>query len=194
MSVTALVVTAVLTQNVILAQFLAPWPFPALLATPRRGALVSLALTVVFVWSATLYGIVYRTVLAPFGLVYLETITLVVILSVSLMLAARLAVALAPARYRLVRSTAPVLFLNAAVFVVATRLPQQVDRFAHLPLAAAATGAGVFLALVPLAAIRHRLDRARLPRALRGDTAVYIAVALTALVVQRLDAAIAALL
>jgi Na+-transporting NADH:ubiquinone oxidoreductase subunit NqrE len=76
---------------------------------------------------------------------------------------------------------------NFTVFVAASAIVDAVDTLALVLLAALATGIGLFLALVPLAAIRRELRNRRLPEVLRGDASVYIAAALMALAIQQID-------
>lgn len=187
MSAIAVFVTASLAQNVVLVHFFGVWPYPATVFSPRRGAIVAAWVTIILLWVSTVYGLIYRTVLGPFGLVYLETLTLVLILLATLFAAIRLGTLVAPFRHETLVRYAPIVILNTTVFVVSISIPGVVDQFRLIPVAAVGAGAGLFLAMVPIAAIRHHLDRARLPRALRGDVSAYVATALTALAIQQID-------
>lgn len=187
MSPLAVFITASLAQNVILVDFLGIRPHPSIVYSPRRAAILSAAVTLVLLWVSTVYGAIDRMVLAPFGLVYLETLTLVLVLLATLYGIVRLGVLVAPYRRAVLVRYAPILVLNTAVFVVAVSIPGVVTRFLLIPIAAFGAGIGLFLALVPIAAIRQHLERGRLPKALRGDVSAYIATALTALAIHQID-------
>ena|GEM_PF-1900040 len=187
MSVIALFVTASLAQNVVLVHFFGVWPYPSVVYSPRRGAAVAGAVALVLVWVSTVYGVVHRLFLARFALEYLETLTLVLILLGTVYAVVRIAGLVAPYARAVPARYAPLLILNTTVFVVAMSIPESVERITFFPVAALGAGAGLFLALVPIAAIRRHLDRARIPGVLRGDVSAYIATALTALAIQQID-------
>lgn len=187
MSLLAVFVTASIAQNVILVHFLGLWPYAPVVVSPRRGAAVAAAVTVVMVWVATVYGAIHRLILSPFALEYFETLTLVLVLLGTVYGIARVAAPVAPFAKAMITRYAPIMVLNTTVFVVAISIPESVERISFMPVAALGAGVGLFLALVPIAAIRRHLDRRPIPRMIRGDVSAYIATALTALAIQQID-------
>ena len=187
MSVVALIVSLSLTQNVILVHYLGVYPLPAIVHSPRRAAIMSLGVTAALVWVALLYWAVYHTVLVPLQLEILDTITVAIIIAVSTIGAIRVGTFIAPFHHRRFRQGVPAAMVNVTVFVVATALVESVASLGLVLAAALATGAGLFLALVPMAAIRSHLRNRRRAWFLRGDAAVYLAAALMALAIQQVD-------
>jgi Na+-translocating ferredoxin:NAD+ oxidoreductase RnfA subunit len=183
----SLIVTASMAQNVILVHFLGVWPYRAVVSSPRRSALVSLAVTCVLLWTSTLYAIVYRYVLERTGFVYLGTLTLALILVGTLLGAIHLGTYVAPYARRTLRQYAPIIVVNTTVFVVSLAIAPTVSRIVFVPVAALGAGVGLLIALVPIAAIRKHLERGRVPAVLRGDVSAYIATACAALAIQQID-------
>ncbi len=187
MSALAVFLTASLAQNVILIHFFGVWPFGPAVYSPRRAAVVSGVVTIALVWVTAVYALVRGVVLTRWDLVYLETITVVLILLATVVSVVRLGTRFAPYYRGLILRGTPFVVINTTVFVVATSVPRVAENATSVLLAALGAGVGLFVALVPIAAIRRHLDRSRLPRALRGDVSVYLATAFTALAIQQID-------
>jgi Na+-translocating ferredoxin:NAD+ oxidoreductase subunit A len=191
-SLGSLLITVAIAQNVILVHFLGPWPFPLLLTSTRRSMVFSGGITVALVWVALFYGTVYRHFLQPFDLEYLGTFVMLFVLAMSLLLWTRIVTAVWPFAGKAINRAMPVIFLNTTVFVVPMALAVEVDHFWYMLIASFAAGIGLFLALVPIAAVYERLHDAGLPRVLRGNVMILLATAIFALAIQQLDAVLAA--
>ena len=187
MSTIALVLTVALAQNVILVHYLGVGQLPAVVFNPRRAAGVSAVLTLSLVWVALIYWTVYRFVLFPLQLNVLVTPTLAVIIGVSALFSVRIATYLLPYHRRRIVQIVPVALVNTTVFVVTMAVVDHVAPLWQVLVAALAAGAGAFLALVLLAAIRAESRNHRIPSALRGDASVYLGAAFMALAIQQID-------
>ncbi|MCG8479953.1 MAG: hypothetical protein MI724_12715 [Spirochaetales bacterium] len=187
MSTIALVLTVGLAQNVILVHYLGVGQLPAVVFHPRRAAVVAGVLTLALVWVALVYWTVYRFVLFPLQLLVLVTPTLALIIGVSALFGIRVATYLLPYRRRAIVQVVPVALVNTTVFVVAMALVDHIAPLWQVLVAALAAGAGAFLALVPLAAIRAESRNHRIPASLRGDASVYLGAAFMALAIQQID-------
>lgn len=187
MNLGSLIITVALAQNVILVHFLGPWPYPSLVSSTRQAAIYSGGITAALVWTAVLYGVVYKVLLQPFGLYFLETFALVMILSGSYLLWMAVITRVFPHLIQQIRRIMPIVFLNATVFVVPMALAAEVRNVLFIPIAAAAAGVGILVVLVPIAAINERLRDSRLPRILSGNAIILFITALFAFAVQQLD-------
>ncbi|POR05442.1 hypothetical protein AU468_00780 [Alkalispirochaeta sphaeroplastigenens] len=187
----ALLLTAAVAQNVVLVHFLAPWPLPELVRSVRQSFLFSLAITFALVWVSLIYGVLFRFVLVPLSLEYLATLALLGVLAFSSSAGLALVSWVAPfSRERWCRAL-PVVFFNSTLFVVPMAIAAEVDSLRLMPAVAAAAGVGLLCALVPVAAVADRLRRLRLPRVLRGEVVVLLAVAAFALALQQIDGLLA---
>ena len=188
MSVWAIILTASLAQNVILVHYLGVWPLPVVLQSPRRAMALSASITAALVWVSAVYWVIRRLVIEPLGVDVLDTLVLTTILALSTLGAMRLGSQIAPYYRKRIMQTVPVVVVNTTVFVVSMGLVRSVETYPHVLLGAIAAGAGLFFALVPLAAVRVHFDRTRSPASLlRGDVSVYLATAVMALAIQQID-------
>lgn len=181
MNVLAPVLFFAIIHNVIFIQYLGIVPLTYFLASWHRVNLVSLTMTAVLLAVSLVYTAVLRIVLQPFGLWYLEHITLVVLLVVVTLLVRRIAVEMFPFAVRRMRRVVPLITLNATVYVMTAMIAADAERWRDVPLAAIGVGLGFWAAAICLAAIRRRLLRRRIPRMLSGAPVWYLSAAITAL-------------
>jgi electron transport complex protein RnfA len=188
MSPLAIVLTASLAQNVILVHYLGVWPLPVVLQSPRRAVYLSASITAALMWVSGVYWLIRRVVIVPLGVEVLETLVLTAILALSTLGAMRLGSQIAPFYRKRIMQTVPVILINTTVFVVSMGLARSVETYPEVLLGAVAAGAGLFFALVPLAAVRVHFERTQPPSSLlRGDVSVYLATAVMALAIQQID-------
>ncbi len=187
MTFVGIILTASLAQNVILVHFLGIWPFHSAVRSPGRSTAVSLMVTAALLWVSVVYWLVSRWVIAPLNAYVLETLILVVIITGTLALCVRVGGWLAPYRRRDVIELTRIGVVNMTVFVVAMGLGHNVETLPEVVIGALAAGLGVFIALVPISAVRVRFSGAHVPKALRGDVSVYLATAFMALAIQQVD-------
>ncbi|MFP4151648.1 MAG: Rnf-Nqr domain containing protein [Alkalispirochaeta sp.] len=187
MTVIGIILTASLAQNVILVHYLGISPLTPALQSPGRAAAISAGITLALLWVSALFWIVNRVVLVPLNAQILETLTMTLIIAFSAVGAMRLGAQLFPYGRKAVRRAVPVVMINTTVFVVAMGTVHTVEPLWLVLLAAIAAGAGVFVALVPLSAIRLHFENGGAPSIIRGDIAAYLAAAVAALAIQRID-------
>lgn len=187
MSTIALVMTVALAQNVVLVHYLGIYPLAAVVRSPRRAFFMSLATTAALVWVGLVHWALYRYVLLPLDVTILSTISLATVIAVTLVLVLRIGSYLFPFYRRQLRQGAPAALVNVTVFVVVMALVENVSSLPHVMAGAVAAGAGMMLALVPIAAVRLELRHRKVPWILQGDVVVYLAVAMMALAIQQID-------
>ncbi|MEX2444896.1 MAG: Rnf-Nqr domain containing protein [Alkalispirochaeta sp.] len=187
MSTIGLIMTVALTQNVVLVHYLGIYPLSAVVRSPRRAFVMSLATTAALVWVALMHWFVYRFVLLPLDVTVLASISLTTVIALSLVVALRIGSILFPFHRRQLRQGAPAALVNVTVFVVTMALVEEVPTLTHVLVGALAAGIGLMLALVPIAAVRLELRHRRIPWILQGDVSVYLAAAMMALAIQQID-------
>ena len=189
MSVWAIVLTASLAQNVILVHYLGVWPLPVVLQSPASGALSSPQRSLAaLVWVSAVYWVIQRLVIEPLGVDVLGYARAYHVSSHALPLLERCGWVLRLRHFIGSKSCGPyrLIVVNTTVFVVSMGLARSVETYPQVLLGAVAAGAGLFFALVPLAAVRVHFERTRSPSSLlRGDVSVYLATAVMALAIQQ---------
>lgn len=187
MSTIAVIITVALTQNVVLVHYLGIYQLSAVVRSPRRAAVMSVATTAALMWVGTVHWAVYNFVLLPLNVPVLSTISLTTVLAVSLVIVLRIGSVAFPFHRRQLRQAAPAAFVNVTVFVVTMALVEELPSLVHVISGVLAAGVGLGLALVPIAAVRAELRHRRIPWILQGDVSVYLAAALMALAIQQID-------
>ncbi len=187
MSMIALVMTVALAQNVVLVHHLGIYQLSAVVRSPRRALVMSVATTAALVWVGLIHWLVYRFLLVPLNLEVLSTISLATVLAVTLVLVLRVGSLLFPFNRRQLRQGAPAALINVTVFVVTMALVEEVPSLLYVLAGALAAGIGLGLALVPIAAVRAQLRHRRIPWILQGDVSVYLAAGMMALAIQQID-------
>ena len=187
MNPVSVVLTMAVVQNVVLIHYLGIHPLTASVRDPRRAALLSGGVTLALLWVAVLFWVGYHSILVPLGVPVLATLLLVLIIALTTIAVLRVGSLWFPFHRRAIRHTVPAILVNVTVFVVPMALAEGVNRLGLALLGAIAAGLGLFMVLVPLAAVRDSLQYRRIPPALRGEVIVYLAAALMALALLQLE-------
>lgn len=168
MSYTALVISAVLVQNIVLAQFLGVCPF---LGVSRKvESAVGMGMAVVFVMTiaSAISWFVYHGILFRFGLEYLQTISFILVIA-SLVQFVEMAIRkMSPGLYRSLGVYLPLITTNCAVLGVAFLNIQNQFNLLQTVVHGVANALGFTLALVLFAGLRERIDEMDVPPALAG--------------------------
>ncbi|MCD4751067.1 MAG: electron transport complex subunit RsxA [Thermoanaerobaculales bacterium] len=168
MNLLLLVISAVLVNNFVLARFLGICPF--LGVSKKLSTAMGMTGAVIFVM--TLAGIaswlIYHVVLAPLDLVYLQTITFILIIASMVQLVELALQKISPPLYRSLGIFLPLITTNCAVLGCAVMSVQNDYSLLETTVFALGAGVGFGLALVLFAGIREVLELAETPKAFRG--------------------------
>ena len=168
MNLLLLVISAVLVNNFVLARFLGICPF--LGVSKKLSTAMGMTGAVMFVM--TLAGIaswlIYHVVLAPLDLVYLQTITFILIIASMVQLVELALQKISPPLYRSLGIFLPLITTNCAVLGCAVMSVQNDYSLLETTVFALGAGVGFGLALVLFAGIREVLELAETPKAFRG--------------------------
>lgn len=188
MSVFAIVLSAILTDNFVLSKFMGCCPF--LGVSKKISSSVGMGIAVVFVMicSTAITFPIYMLVLEPRGLAYLQTLAFILIIAVFVQLVEIILRKTIPPLYQALGVYLPLITTNCAVLGVTIL---NVDNFAGCPtfaegygkalLYAGCAGVGFTLALIIFAGIRNRLESADIPEFFKGIPATLIAASIVSL-------------
>ncbi|MBU1702293.1 MAG: electron transport complex subunit RsxA [Candidatus Eisenbacteria bacterium] len=179
-----LVVSAILVNNILLAQFLGNCPF--LGVSQKMGTATGMGMAVIFV--LTLAGaitwIVQWYLLVPYELEYLRTIAFILVIAALVQLVEIVLQKTAPALYNSLGIFLPLITTNCAVLGVAIINIQKDFDFINTLIYSFASAVGFALALVLFAGLRERFALTRMPKALQGTASGLITAGLMALAFQ----------
>ncbi len=161
-------VTTILIDNVVLSQFMGLCPFlgvsKQLKTALGMGAAVIFVITVA---SAATAGL-YRGILLPLELTYLNTIVFIVVIAALVQLVEMILRKFSPALYKALGVYLPLITTNCAVLGVALTNVQQDNSIGMSILVGFGTATGFAVAICILAGIRERIAHNDIPKAFRG--------------------------
>lgn len=179
-----LIVSAILVNNILLAQFLGNCPF--LGTSQKMGTATGMSMAVVFVmtFAGAITWVVYRYLLIPFEVEYLRTIAFILVIAALVQLVEIVLQKTAPALYGSLGIFLPLITTNCAVLGVAIINIDNGYDFAQMLVFSFASAVGFGLALVLFAGLRERFVLTRMPRVLQGTASGLITAGLMALAFQ----------
>ena len=180
-SLTAIIVTTALVNNVVLSQFLGICSF--LGVSKQMKASLSLGGAVIFVItiSSAVASLLYTYVLVPLDLTYLKTIVFILVIAALVQVVEMFLKKTSPAVYQALGIYLPLITTNCAVLGVALTNVQSGYGLVESVTAGFGTAAGFTLAIVLLAGVRGRLEEDAAPAPFRGAPLVLLSAALMAI-------------
>lgn len=181
-----IIIGAVLVNNFVLVRFLGICPF--LGVSKSTNTALGMGIAVIFVMSiASVFTYaIYNILLAPLELVYLKTIVFILVIASLVQIVEMVIKKFTPSLYSALGVYLPLITTNCAVLGAALL---NVDPGALIPvdnilkafINGAASGIGFTIAIILLAGIRERLERAEIPAAFKGFPITLIAAAIMAM-------------
>jgi len=165
------IVSCILVNNILLAQYLGNCPF--LGTSKRMETAVGMAMAVVFVivMTAAVTWVVQIYILEKFGLVYLRTIAFILLIASVVQFVEMFLKKNIPALYAGLGIYLPLITTNCAVLGVCFINVDEKFTFVKSLVSAFAYSSGYGLALILFAGVRERILLARVPKPLQ-DTSI----------------------
>jgi electron transport complex protein RnfA len=163
-----ILVGTVLVNNFVLVRFLGLCPFMGVSRNLEAAFGMSLATAFVLTLSSAIAWLLHEYVLVPLDLVFLRTISFILVIAASVQFTEIMVRRLSPLLHQLLGIYIPLIATNCAVLGVALLNVQEADGFIQSIFYGFGAAGGFALVLVLFAAIRERLQAADVPRAFRG--------------------------
>ena len=177
-----LIVSAILVNNILLAQFLGNCPFLGTSNKMSTATGMAMAVTFVMTFAGAITWVVQVYLLIPFELEYLQTIAFILVIAGLVQFVEIVLQKTAPALYQALGIFLPLITTNCAVLGVAIINIQKEYDFMHTLVHSFASAVGFGVALVIFAGIRERFVLSRMPKVLQGTSSGLITAGLMALV------------
>lgn len=163
-----IIISAVLINNVVLAQFLGVCPF--LGVSNKVNTAMGMSGAVVFVITlATIVTYLIQTfVLDKLGIGFMQTITFILVIASLVQMVEIILKKVSPPLYQALGIFLPLITTNCAVLGVTILVIQKDYNLMQGVVYSAATGVGFGLALVILAGIREQIELADIPKGMKG--------------------------
>ena len=182
-------ISAIFIYNVILSRFLGLCSFIAISKETKPALAMSCAVMFVIVASSAITWFVYRFLLMPFNLIYLRTISFILVIATFVQLVEMVIKKVSPQIYRAFGIYLPLITVNCAVLGVAVL---NIDMFFINGRAVAGSfyysvfqgvcvGLGYTLAMLLMSGIRERLELCNIPRAFKDFPLAFVIAAILSL-------------
>ena len=161
-------VTTVLINNVVLSQFMGLCPFLGVSKQIKTALGMGGAVIFVITVASAVTSLLYRGVLLPNGLTYLNTIVFIVVIAALVQFVEMVLRKFSPALYGALGVYLPLITTNCAVLGVALTNVQKDYSIGMSVLSGFGTAVGFALAILILAGIREKTAHAPVPKSFRG--------------------------
>ena len=173
-----IIITAVLVNNVVLAQFLGICPFLGVSRKVETANGMGMAVTAVTVMASLVTFIIQKYVLNTFGLEYLQTIVFILVIAALVQFVEMFLKKSMPALYQSLGVYLPLITTNCAVLGVALTNVTKEYGILESVVNGFATALGFMIAIVLMAGLREKIEYNDIPKPFQGTAIVLITAAL----------------
>ena len=163
-----IIISAVLINNVVLAQFLGICPFLGVSNRVSTALGMAGAVTFVIVLATIVTYLIQIYVLNVLGIEFMQTITFILVIAALVQMVEIILKKVSQALYQALGIFLPLITTNCAVLGVAILVIKKDYNLIEGVVFGAATAVGFGLALVILAGIREQLELADIPAGMKG--------------------------
>ena len=174
-------VTTAIVNNVVLSQFLGLCPFLGVSKKVETAAGMGGAVIFVITLASAVTGVIYKFVLQPFHITYLQTIVFILVIAALVQFVEMFLKKFIPSLYQSLGVYLPLITTNCAVLGVALNAITYEYDLLQTVVYAIATGVGFFIAIVLMAGIREKVEYNDIPKPFQGTAIVLIISALMAI-------------
>jgi len=170
-----------LVSNVVLSQFLGLCPFLGVSKKIKTAAGMGTAVIFVITLASGVAGLIYKFVLQPFGIEYLQTIVFILVIAALVQFVEMFLRKCMHSLYESLGVYLPLITTNCAVLGVALTNVQKEYGILTGMLNGFATAAGFTVSIVILAGIREKMEYNDVPEAFKGMPIVLVTAGLMAI-------------
>jgi Na+-translocating ferredoxin:NAD+ oxidoreductase subunit A len=163
-----IVFSAILVDNFVLSRFLGICPFLGVSKKIRTAVGMSLAVIVVMILASAITYPLYAFLLVPYDLMYLRTIVFILVIASLVQSVEMILKKISPPLYDSLGVFLPLITTNCAILGVTLLNIDLEYTFLRSVVHGLGAGLGFLLAMVLFAGVRSRLERADVPRFMKG--------------------------
>lgn len=164
----AIIIGAILVNNVVLAQFLGICPFLGVSSKVETSMGMGAAVTFVMALAALVAWLIQTYVLVPLDIVYMQTIVFILVIAALVQMVEIILKKVSPSLYQALGIFLPLITTNCAVLGVTVLNITEKYSFGESMANSFGSGLGFFLAMVLFAGIRARTENCEAPESFKG--------------------------
>jgi electron transport complex protein RnfA len=170
--------TAFLIDNIVLMRFLALCPFIGMSTDEDKSVGMGLAVTFVTILATCVTWPLYKFILEPLGLVFLQILAFILVIAALVQLVEFYLKKSIPSLYGSMGIYLALITTNCAILAVTFDVISNGYTFIESVVYAAGVSLGFLLSMLLLAGIRRRLRTSPIPAFLKGTPVLFVATAL----------------
>ena len=173
--------TMILVDNYVLSKFLGICPFLGVSKKINQASGMGIAVTLVMLFATAATWPIYKFVLEPLELTYLQTIVFILVIAALVQLVEIILKRFIPSLFKALGVYLPLITTNCAVLGIANENITMGRNFITSMVASLGVGLGFLLAMVLFAGVRSRMENCPSPKPFRGIPITLIAASIVAL-------------
>jgi len=178
MNLLKIFLTAFLIDNVVLMRFIALCPFIGMSTDEDKSVGMGLAVTFVTVMATSVTWPLYKFILEPLGLVFLQILVFILIIASLVQLVEFYLKKVIPSLYGAMGIYLALITTNCAILAVTFDVIDKGYTFIEAIVYAVGVAAGFLLSMLLLAGIRRRIKTSPVPSFLKGTPILFAAASL----------------
>ncbi|MCI8356722.1 MAG: electron transport complex subunit RsxA [Lachnospiraceae bacterium] len=176
-----ILISSSLVSNVVLSQFLGLCPFLGVSRKTNTAGGMGAAVIFVITLASAVAGVIYKYVLVPLNITYLQTIVFILVIAALVQFVEMFLKKFMPALYEALGVYLPLITTNCAVLGVALTNVQKNYGILAGVVNGFATAAGFTISIIILAGIREKMEYNDIPESFKGMPIVLITAGLMAI-------------
>ena len=176
-----ILISSSLVSNVVLSQFLGLCPFLGVSKKTETAAGMGTAVIFVITLASAVAGVIYKYILQPFDLTYLQTIVFILVIAALVQFVEMFLKKFMKSLYQALGVYLPLITTNCAVLGVALTNVQKNYGILTGIVNGFATALGFTIAIIILAGIREKMEYNDIPESFKGMPIVLVTAGLMAI-------------
>lgn len=174
-------VSAALVNNVVLSQFLGLCPFLGVSKNMKSAAGMGVAVIFVIAISSAVSNLIYKFILIPFHIEYLQTIVFILVIAALVQFVEMFLKKVIPSLHKTLGVYLPLITTNCAVLGVALNNVTAEYNFLQSVVNGIGTAIGFTIAIIILAGVREKIEDNDIPVPFQGMPIVMLTAGLMAI-------------
>ena len=176
-----LLIKSAIIDNVVFIQYLAICPIVGMTSDTDKAAGMGIATSFVIVLATAVTWPIYKLVMVPLGLEFLQTLFFILVIASLVQLVEFFLKKSIPALYKSMCVYLALITTNCAVLGVTINCISKNYNYGESLVYAVGSAAGFLLSMVVMAGVRERIKIASIPQSFKGSPILYVAAGLLSL-------------
>ncbi|MBD5444721.1 MAG: electron transport complex subunit RsxA [Lachnospiraceae bacterium] len=176
-----ILISSSLVSNVVLSQFLGLCPFLGVSKKTSTASGMGVAVIFVITLASTVAGVIYKFILVPLDITYLQTIVFILVIAALVQFVEMFLKKFIPTLYESLGVYLPLITTNCAVLGVALTNVQKNYGILEGIVNGFATAVGFTISIIILAGIREKMEYNDIPESFKGMPIVLVTAGLMAI-------------